>query len=85
MQATWEFKGLLSRWGNGTAVRLTKAVLQRAGLEEGAPVSLHVEPGCIVIRPSRKRETLGEMLAAFDPAAHGGEVMAFEPVGKEAF
>jgi 20S proteasome alpha/beta subunit len=27
--------------------------------------------------------SLERLLAGFDPARHGGEVMAFEPVGKE--
>jgi antitoxin component of MazEF toxin-antitoxin module len=42
-----------------------------------------VEPGRIVVEPVKRRPTLDEMLAEFDPAIHGGEAMAFEPLGKE--
>jgi hypothetical protein len=31
----------------------------------------------------RKEPTLEEMLAAFDPGRHGGEVMVVAPVGAE--
>lgn len=33
----------------------------------------------------RTRRTLDQMLAAFDPEKHCGEVMAWAPVGAEAF
>lgn len=74
----------ISAWGNGLAVRLTKPMAKTAGVAEGSPVRVTVEPGRIVIE-TEVEPTLDEMLAAFDPKKHGGEVMADRPVGKEAF
>jgi antitoxin MazE len=43
-----------------------------------------VKPGRIIIE-SETEPTLEQMLAAFDPVKHGGEVMADAPRGVEAF
>jgi len=55
-----------------------------AGVKEGTPVRVLVQPGRIVIE-SDTEPSLDQMLAAFDPAKHGGEVMADAPRGVEAF
>jgi antitoxin MazE len=55
-----------------------------AGVTEGTPVRVLVQPGRIVIE-SDTEPSLDQMLAAFDPAKHGGEVMADAPRGVEAF
>jgi antitoxin MazE len=41
------------------------------------------QPGRIVIEAVEREPNLEEMLAAFDPKKHRGEVMAFPPVGRE--
>lgn len=74
----------ISVWGNGLALRLTKPMAKTAGVTEGTPVRVTVRPGRIVIE-SETEPTLAQMLAAFDPKKHGGEVMADGPVGVEAF
>ena len=74
----------ISVWGNGLALRLTKPMAKTAGVVEGTPVRVTVKPGRIVIE-SETEPTLDEMLAAFDPLKHGGEVMADAPRGVEAF
>lgn len=74
----------ISAWGNGLALRLTKPMAKTAGVAEGSPVRVTVKPGRIVIE-TEVEPTLDQMLAAFDPKKHGGEVMADRPVGMEAF
>jgi antitoxin MazE len=74
----------ISAWGNGLALRLTKPMARTAGVAEGSSVRVTVKPGRIVIE-TEVEPTLDQMLAAFDPKRHGGEVMADRPVGKEAF
>lgn len=69
-------------WGNGLALRLTKPMAAAAGVVDGTPVRVSVEPGRIVIE-TELEPTLQDMLAAFDPKRHGGEAMAFAPVGVE--
>lgn len=76
--------GRIRAWGNGLALRLTKPMADAAGVKEGSPVRISVEPGRIVIEIEAK-PTLAQMLAVFDPKKHGGEVMAGRAVGAEAF
>ena len=72
----------ISVWGNGLALRLTKPMAKEAGVVEGTPVRVTVKPGRIVIEAEAEL-SLDEMLAAFDPQKHGGELMADAPVGVE--
>jgi antitoxin MazE len=74
----------ISAWGNGLALRLTRPMAKTAGVANGSPVRVTVKPGRIVIE-TEVEPTLDQMLAAFDPKKHGGEVMADRPVGQEAF
>jgi len=76
--------GQISAWGNGLAFRLTKPMAKTAGVADGSPVRVTVKPGRIVIE-TETEPTLEQMLAAFDPKKHGGEVMVDRPVGEEVF
>ncbi len=73
----------INQWGNGLAVRLNKSVARIAGVVEGTHVRVSAQPGRIVVEAMQNEPTLDEMLAAFDPQRHAGEVMAFAPVGRE--
>ncbi len=75
--------GVVKPWGNGLAVRFTKAVSQAAGLLGDAAVRVTAQKGRIVIELETPPMTLNEMLKGFDPKRHGGEVMAYKPVGVE--
>jgi antitoxin MazE len=46
-------------------------------------VKVAVENGRVIISPVAETPTLAEMIASFDPARHGAEVMIAEPVGAE--
>lgn len=70
-------------WGTSLGLRITKAVAAVAGVEARSQVTVTALPGRIVIETIAKRPTLEAMLERFDPQRHGGEVMAFAPVGKE--
>lgn len=76
--------GQIRVWGNGLALRLTKPMAKAAGVAEGSPVRVTVKPGRIVIEVDAE-PTLEQMLAAYDPKKHGGEVMTGRAVGVEAF
>ena len=75
----------VTQWGNGLAVRLNKAVANAAGVKDGTPVHISVKRGRIIVEAAEREPTLNEMLAAFDAKRHGGEAMAFGPVGKEVW
>jgi antitoxin MazE len=74
----------IKRWGNNLGVRLPAAVARAAHLRADQRVRLSVEEGQVVIRPvADAAPSLEQRLARFDPARHGGEVMAGPPVGAE--
>lgn len=74
----------ISPWGNSQGIRLPRALLQALGL--GTTDQLHAEvlaPGRLELRAATQRLTLAQKLKRFDPAVHGGEMMADSPVGNE--
>jgi antitoxin MazE len=76
----------IQQWGNSLAVRIPSAVARSARLSAGQPVEVMVQdPGVVVVRQiGAAKLALEQKLALFDPAMHGGEVMAAAPVGAEA-
>jgi antitoxin MazE len=79
----FDAKSSVIKWGNGLGVRITKSIAKVAGLDEGTMIEIHADERQVVIKKVELDPTLEEMLAAFDPARHSGEVMASPPVGKE--
>ena len=74
----------IKRWGNSLGVRLPVAVSSEAHLHLDQQVRIVVEDGHVVIIPiTDVPMTLEERLERFDPARHGGEVMATQAVGAE--
>lgn len=71
-------------WGNNLGVRIPAAVAREAKLHANQRVRLTVEDGRVIITPQAEQAvTLAARLALFDPAVHGGEVMADARVGAE--
>ena len=70
-------------WGNGLGFRITKPLAEAAGIGLDTELSVSAQPGRIVIETRAAKPNLKVLLAAFDPKRHGGEVMAFRPVGRE--
>jgi antitoxin component of MazEF toxin-antitoxin module len=81
--ATYAVDTSVNQWGNGLAVRISKAVAKAAGVTEGTRVRITAQQGRIIVEKVEPSPSLDAMLAAFDPERHGGEVMAFAPVGNE--
>ncbi|WP_020493912.1 AbrB/MazE/SpoVT family DNA-binding domain-containing protein [Verrucomicrobium sp. 3C] len=78
-------KRTVQRWGNSLAVRIPAAVARSAHFGVGQPVEISLaDHGVLIKLAGGPRLTLAQKLAAFDPASHGGEVMATRPVGSEA-
>lgn len=76
----------IQQWGNSLAVRIPSAVARSARFAVGQPVEIVVEDAGIMVRPvGEPKLTLAQKLALFDPARHGGEVMATGRVGAEVF
>ena len=74
----------IKQWGNSLGVRLPVAVARKAHLHVDQRVRVSVEGGQEVITPVTDIPlTLEQRLAGFDPARHGGEVMASKAMGAE--
>jgi antitoxin MazE len=78
------FQSHVLPWGNVLGLRITKVMAKAAGVDANSPVRITVEPGRIIIEAVPEKMSLAAMLANFDPKRHGGEAMAFAPLGKEA-
>lgn len=74
----------VQQWGNSLAVRIPAAVARSARFKVGQPVEVSARDSNVLVKAVGKPKlTLAQRLAAFDPALHGGEVMATATVGNE--
>ncbi len=76
---------VIRKWGNNLGVRLPAAIVRETGFQSGQEVRLRVEDGRVIVEPVLSADLgLADRLRLFDPARHGGEVMAAEArVGAE--
>ena len=76
----------VQQWGNSLAVRIPAAIARSARFAVGQPVEVSLQDSCIVVKcVGVPKLSLAQKLEAFDPAIHGGEVMATGRVGVEVF
>jgi antitoxin MazE len=74
----------VQKWGNSLAVRIPADIARSAHFDIGTLVELDAHNGSIVIKATGRRKlTLNERLASFDPEIHGGEVMQANLIGLE--
>ena len=74
----------IKKWGNNLGVRLPGNVAKAAQLSAEQMVRVVVSDAGITITPVEGHAlTLEQRLGLFDPARHGGEAMATEPLGAE--
>ena len=73
----------LSKWGNSLGLRLPKSVAREAHLDEGDMVQVSVDNGTIVIRPSRPRYSLDDLVRRITPKNRHDESDWGTPVGNE--
>ena len=77
-------KAQMVKWGNSLAVRIPKAVVEKARLKEGD--SLEVEAaseGLVELRRATKVPTLAQLLSQITPENRYGEISTGAEVGKE--
>ena len=70
-------------WGNSHGVRLSREVLEAAGLSPDAEVTVRAEPGRIVIQAARPKPSLDELLARVRRSPRSSEADYGLPRGKE--
>jgi antitoxin MazE len=74
----------ISPWGNSHGIRLSRELMLAMGIGPDTPLEAVVlAKGRLELRARPSRLTLAEKLKLYDPAVHGGEVMADAPAGHE--
>lgn len=76
----------VSKWGNSLAVRIPLAIAKQASLGEGDSVALALDSdGGIVLRPTRRRYELSELVARITPKNRHRETDWGQPQGEESW
>jgi antitoxin MazE len=76
----------VSKWGNSLAIRIPLAVARQAGLGEGDAVALALDgAGGIVLRPTRRKYSLAELVARITPRNRHREADWGRPQGEEVW
>lgn len=74
----------VQKWGNSLAVRIPAELARSVHFYPGVLVKLDAHDGNIVVKATGRRKlSLDERLAEFDPKKHSGEIMPVKPVGLE--
>ncbi|HSV45076.1 MAG TPA: hypothetical protein VLJ58_04715 [Ramlibacter sp.] len=74
----------VNSWGNSHGVRLSRSLMESAGIQPGAQLeAVVVGPGRLELRAKAARPSLAQKLKRYDAALHGGELLADGPVGVE--
>ena len=76
----------VSKWGNSLAIRIPQAIVREARLEEGDRLSLDLSgDGSIVLRSSRRKYSLDQLVGGITPRNRHGETDWGAPQGKESW
>jgi antitoxin MazE len=76
----------VSKWGNSLAVRIPLAIAKQASLNEGDCVALTLDgDGAIVLRPTRRKYELLELVARITPQNRHRETDWGQPQGEESW
>lgn len=75
----------IAKWGNRLGLRPSKSVAREAQLEEGDTVDVSVDNGAIVIRPSRPRYSLDDLVRRITAKNRHGESDWDTAVGHEVW
>ena len=74
----------IKSWGNSQAIRLTKELLEIAGMRANEDVNIEASEGQITIRKNFKHKTLEERAAKYDGKLNlSGPQNWGEPIGRE--
>lgn len=73
----------VAKWGNSLGLRPPRSVARQARLDEGDTVDVSVDYGAIVIRPSRPRYSLDELVGHITARNCHGEADWGAPAGGE--
>ena len=75
----------ISKWGNSLGVRIPKAFVDQAGLENGAEIEISISGGRIVLTPVSREYGLEELSAKITVENRHTETDWGRPVGNEGW
>lgn len=76
----------VSKWGNSLAVRIPQAIAKQARISEGDCLALALHrDGTIVLRSTRRRYDLSDLVSRITPRNRHGETNWGPPAGKESW
>ena len=75
----------VSKWGNSLGLRLPKSVARDAQIGAGDTVDVSVDNGTIVVRPSRRRYSLDELVSRINTRNRHDESEWGAPLGHEVW
>jgi antitoxin MazE len=76
----------ISKWGNSLAVRIPLAIAKQASLREGDCVALALDSGGgIVLRPTRQKYELSDLVGRITPKNRHHETDWGQPQGEESW
>jgi antitoxin MazE len=78
----------VQKWGNSQGLRITRQVLEDAGIKVGDQVDVTVREGVILIAPMRRvrgKRSLQELVSRIPKDYKVSEVEWGKPVGKEVW
>jgi len=76
-------KAQMAKWGNSLAVRIPKAVAEKARLQEGDAVEIKADKGRIELRRADSVPTLEELVAQITPQNRNPEIDWGPDIGRE--
>jgi antitoxin MazE len=76
---------VVKKWGNSLALRLPQHVAAGLRITEGTTVSLTVEDESLIVRPTRRRYKLADLLAGMTAESQRGETDWGKAEGEEAW
>jgi antitoxin MazE len=75
----------VSKWGNSLAIRIPRVIAKQAGLSEGDSLALALGPdGSIVLRSTRRKYELSELVSRITPKNRHRETNWGKPQGEES-
>jgi len=76
----------VSKWGNSLAVRIPRGIAKQARISEGDCFALDLQrDGSIVLRSTRRRYELSELVSRITPRNRHGETGWGPPAGEESW
>ena len=70
-------------WGNSQGIRLSKSILEKAGIETDDHLSVEIQEHSIILRKVFRHQSFEERLAQYDGKMEVYDFDWGDPVGKE--